>query len=171
MNVVARQIASPASHVSAVLSGNAGIGDKLAAKIERVFMLEPGSLDEDPTKAAPIPEIEQIASAFADVCQQKNWPRGGGQHAATAAGQRETVTLQQHHLYQQGNHRLASSVKRLSVEWDQQQCVDEKDAPAENGPNNVSLSPQHPAHRAGSYGHRMIRDITVNFKSHSFSPL
>ena len=78
---------------------------------------------------------------------------------------------QQHHLYQQGSHRTGIKRKRLSVEWDQQQCVDEKDAPAENGPKDAAFSPQHLAHRAGSYGHRSICDITVNFKSHVYSPL
>lgn len=36
---------------------------------------------------------------------------------------------------------------------------------------SFSLSPQHLAHRAGSYGHRLICDIAVNFKCHAFSPL
>ena len=78
---------------------------------------------------------------------------------------------QQHHLYQQGNHRTGIKRKRLSVEWDQQQSVDEKDAPAENGPKDAAFSPHHLAHHAGGYGHRTIRDVAVNFKSHSFSPL
>ena len=78
---------------------------------------------------------------------------------------------QQHHLYQQGSHRSDIKRKRLSIEWDQQQSVDEKDGPAEDGPNNASLSPQNPAHRAGGYGHRSICDIAVNFKSHAYSPL
>lgn len=71
VNEVARQIASPASHVSAVLAGNAGIGDKLAAKIERVFMLDPGALDSDTAKSAPIPEIEQIAAALSRMYANK----------------------------------------------------------------------------------------------------
>lgn len=64
MNEVARLISSPSSHVSAILSCNAGIGDKLAAKIERAFDLAPGALDEDPEKASPIPEIDGVASAL-----------------------------------------------------------------------------------------------------------
>jgi hypothetical protein len=38
-------IKSPTSHISAILAGNAGIGDKLAQKIERAFSLDEGSLD------------------------------------------------------------------------------------------------------------------------------
>lgn len=64
VNEVARLISSPPSHVSAILAGNAGIGDKLAAKIERAFFLAPGALDNDPGKAAPIPEIDQISAAL-----------------------------------------------------------------------------------------------------------
>ena len=78
---------------------------------------------------------------------------------------------QQHHLCQQGSQRSDIKRKRLSIEWDQQQCVDEKDAPAENGPKDAAFSLQHLAHRAGGYGHREICDVTVNFKCHAYSPL
>ena len=31
---------------------------------------------------------------------------------------------QQHHLYKQGSHRSDIKRKRLSIEWDQQQCAE-----------------------------------------------
>ena len=64
VNEVSRLIASPASHVSAVLAGNAGIGDKLTGKIERVFNLQPGALDVDPNSFSPIPEIDGISQVL-----------------------------------------------------------------------------------------------------------
>lgn len=64
VNECARLIKTPASHLSAILAGNAGIGDKLALKIEKAFGLHDGALDKNPEDAPPIPEIDLINQAL-----------------------------------------------------------------------------------------------------------
>lgn len=44
--LVAAEVGTPKSHISAILAGRRGIGDELAHKIERRFELPPGWFDE-----------------------------------------------------------------------------------------------------------------------------
>jgi len=57
-------ISSPKSHISAVLAGNAGIGDKLAQKIERAFGLPEGSLDAEKPPVKGQLEIAHISATL-----------------------------------------------------------------------------------------------------------
>lgn len=75
VNEVARLIKSPPSHISAILAGNAGIGDKLAGKIERSFEMAPGALDNELSSQTNIPEIDQIARALARMVLSKQMSR------------------------------------------------------------------------------------------------
>ena len=44
-SVLAAYIGTPKSHISAILAGRRGVGDELAAKIERKYDMPPGALD------------------------------------------------------------------------------------------------------------------------------
>lgn len=62
---LARDVQTPRSHLSAILAGRRGIGDALAAKIERAREKPAGWFDvEEDTPAAFSPEVAQLAQAI-----------------------------------------------------------------------------------------------------------
>jgi hypothetical protein len=68
-------IKSPTSHISAVLSGRAGIGDKLAQKIERTFGLDEGALDQEKLQVRGTPEVVELGRTLERLLETKRMSR------------------------------------------------------------------------------------------------
>lgn len=53
LTAVALELDTPKTHLSAILNGKRGVGDALAGRIEALFGLPPGGLDEEESQALP----------------------------------------------------------------------------------------------------------------------
>lgn len=62
LTVVALELKTPKTHLSAVLNGKRGIGDELAARIEKRYALPPGGLDEE--EAPELPEVLRVLNGL-----------------------------------------------------------------------------------------------------------